>query len=64
MTTLTQAFAAPTRNVSFVRAAKTMLAAAQTRRQLKNLDAHLLEDIGVSYKDAVLESRRLVWDLR
>lgn len=33
------------------------------RSALKDLDAHLLRDIGVSPEDAEAESRRRAWDL-
>lgn len=39
------------------------LAAARSRRQLDQLDAHLLEDIGVDRKAALDEVRRPVWDV-
>jgi len=64
MTTMTQAFALQKPRTSLLRTVKIMMATAQTRRQLKQLDVHLLDDIGLSYSDAHIESRRLAWDLR
>lgn len=38
--------------------------AYHTRRQLSELDAHLLRDIGVTPMDARLEAARKPWDLQ
>ncbi|MEM9581046.1 MAG: DUF1127 domain-containing protein [Pseudomonadota bacterium] len=38
------------------------IAVARQRRSLRDLDAHLLKDIGVSEKDAYTEARRAFWD--
>ncbi len=38
--------------------------AYDTRRQLSELDAHLLRDIGVTPLDARLEAARKPWDLQ
>jgi uncharacterized protein YjiS (DUF1127 family) len=38
--------------------------AHQTRRQLRELDTHLLRDIGVTRFDAELEAARKTWDLQ
>jgi uncharacterized protein YjiS (DUF1127 family) len=35
---------------------------ARQRRQLKALDAHLLQDIGISHREAKTEARRPFWD--
>lgn len=42
---------------------RLMLRAAQTRRQLAELEDHMLSDIGVSRVDALRESRRAPWDV-
>lgn len=51
-----------------VRAWLTRLAcfhrAHDTRRQLSELDAHLLHDIGVSALDARIEAARKPWDIQ
>lgn len=39
-----------------------MIALHRQRRQLAELDAHLLDDIGVSREDALTEAARPVWD--
>ncbi len=33
------------------------------RQDLKNLDDHMLADIGVSYRDAFAEAHKPVWDV-
>ena len=38
--------------------------AHDTRRQLAELDAHLLRDIGITALDAQLEASRKPWDLQ
>lgn len=38
--------------------------AYDTRRQLNELDAHLLRDIGVTRLDARLEAARKPWDIQ
>lgn len=39
-----------------------MIALRRQRRQLAELDAHLLDDIGVSRDEALTEAARPVWD--
>lgn len=41
----------------------TMIAVARQRQALRNLDNHLLADIGVSPAQAVQESSRPAWDV-
>lgn len=41
----------------------TMIAVARQRRALRNLDDHLLCDIGVSSRDAAREASRPIWDV-
>ena len=38
------------------------LGIARQRRQLRQLDAHLLRDIGVSHTEAMREANRPLWD--
>jgi len=38
--------------------------AYDTRRQLSELDAHLLRDIGITRLDAQIEAARKPWDLQ
>ena len=38
--------------------------AYETRRQLSELDAHLLRDIGITPMDAQIEAARKPWDLQ
>ena len=44
--------------------AGAMLQAWQTRRQLAEIDGHLLADIGASRADAAMEANRPFWDIR
>lgn len=39
-----------------------MIAVARQRRQLLALEDHLLDDIGVSRKEALAESRETIWN--
>ena len=41
---------------------RDMLALSRQRRELKDLDAHLLKDIGITAHQAKAESRRPAWD--
>lgn len=52
---------APTRRASLN--IKTRLAVWQTRRALARLDAHGLQDIGLTAGEAQRESRRGAWDI-
>ena len=36
---------------------------ARERRQLAQMDAHLLEDLGIDQKTALTEARRPFWDV-
>ena len=40
----------------------TLLAVARQRRELAALDAHMLQDIGVTPSQAVAESRKAIWN--
>ena len=39
-----------------------MIAIGRQRKALSQLDAHLLEDIGVSAREASIESKKPLWD--
>ena len=54
-------FAAPKLDLSWI---ARFWRAYQTRRQLSELDAHLLRDIGMTRLDAELEAARKTWDLQ
>ena len=54
-------FAAPKLDLSWI---ARFWRAYQTRRQLSELDAHLLRDIGMTRLDAELEAARKPWDLQ
>ncbi|OIQ25660.1 DUF1127 domain-containing protein [uncultured Vibrio sp.] len=41
---------------------KRWLAKSRSRKQLAALSSHMLRDIGVSEKDALMESERPFWD--
>ena len=41
---------------------RAMLALSRQRRKLRDLDPHLLQDIGVTDEQAKAESRRPAWD--
>ena len=36
---------------------------SRQRRQLRNLDSRLLDDIGIDRKQALKEARRPIWDI-
>ncbi len=40
----------------------TFFALRRQRRQLRELDAHLLKDIGITRKEALAESQKVTWD--
>ncbi|MGR3491713.1 MAG: DUF1127 domain-containing protein [Shimia sp.] len=42
---------------------RSMLDAAHSRGQLSRLDAHALEDIGVTREEAMAEATRPLWDV-
>jgi len=50
------------RPTSLVDRVLLMLAIHRERHALRNLDAHLLEDIGATREAAKLEANRPVWD--
>ena len=58
---LSARFAAPKLDLSWI---ARFWRAYETRRQLRELDAHLLRDIGVTRRDAQLEAARKPWDLQ
>jgi len=39
-----------------------MIAIGRQRQALAQLDAHLLEDIGISAREASIESKKPLWD--
>lgn len=41
---------------------RRMIALAHQRRQLRALDDHLLEDIGISRAQALEEGRQTIWN--
>jgi len=47
---------------SVVGSIRHMIAVARQRRQLRALDDHLLEDIGISRAQALEESRQAAWN--
>jgi len=53
----------PIRLTGFFRALGHALSVRQQRQQLKTLDDSALDDIGISYRAAVSEARRPVWDV-
>lgn len=62
-TALSTRFPLPTRTRPHL--LRTMLKALsiwRERRQLQNLDTHLLEDLGLSRTDVEAETKRPVWD--
>jgi uncharacterized protein YjiS (DUF1127 family) len=62
-TTFTASFPLPTRTrPAFLSAALKALSIWRERQQLKELDAHLLDDLGLSRLDVELETKRPVWD--
>lgn len=42
---------------------RDMIALSRQRRALARLDSHLLDDIGLSPRDAAAEARRLPWSV-
>lgn len=54
-------FAAPVSNKFHFAGLTNLLALARQRRQLAKLDAHILEDIGVSHKAASAEAHKPFW---
>jgi uncharacterized protein YjiS (DUF1127 family) len=40
-----------------------MIAINRQRRALKNLDEHMLRDIGITHIDALTEAEKPVWDV-
>ena len=48
---------------SLARWISAAIAARRSRRQLSNLQAHLLDDIGVSRNAAENEAKRPIWDV-
>ena len=42
---------------------RRMLAVMRQRRQLRDLDPHLLDDLGLSRQQAAAEADRPVWDV-
>ncbi len=42
---------------------RATLSVGRTRKALERLDPHLLDDIGLTYRDAHAESRRPAWDV-
>jgi len=61
MTTLTQTTRRSAAGRRFSLAA--MLGLARQRRDLSQLDAHMLRDIGVTPDEARAEARRPLWDV-
>lgn len=61
---LSARFAAPKLDLTWVTWIARFWRAYETRRQLSELDAHLLRDIGVTRLDAQLEAARKPWDLQ
>ena len=49
--------------VSIISRLTAMIAVARQRRALRNLDDHLLRDIGVSQRAADREADRSLWDV-
>lgn len=58
----THACTAPRSRFSLLSLLADRTALLRQRRALKALDAHTLEDIGVSRTDALREAKRPVWD--
>lgn len=54
---------APLRRISLLNVLIAMQATRRQRRALAKLDAHLLDDIGVSRKQAWSETNRPFWEL-
>ncbi|WP_375691890.1 DUF1127 domain-containing protein [Pseudooceanicola sp. LIPI14-2-Ac024] len=66
MATLTSrraAYAASGRPGSLIGRAFALLGLHNSRRSLAQLDASLLDDIGVTREQAMRESRRKIWDV-
>ena len=57
-------FAAPKLDLNWLTWFGRFWRACETRRQLSELDAHLLRDIGVTRMDARREAARKPWDLQ
>ncbi|MEI6160417.1 MAG: DUF1127 domain-containing protein [Roseococcus sp.] len=57
-------FAAPKLGFTWLATLARFWRAYDTRRQLNELDAHLLRDIGVTWLDAQLEAARKPWDIQ
>lgn len=52
----------PAANASLLKRIATLFALARTRHQLKSLDAHMLDDIGLTRSQALTEAKRPLWD--
>lgn len=54
---------APARRFTLLSTLLSMFAVARQRKQLADLDAHLLRDIGISEQDLSNEISRPLWDV-
>lgn len=53
----------PTKHKGIFGRLADMIAVRQQRRSLMKLDAHLLRDIGITHKTAMVEAKKPVWDV-
>jgi uncharacterized protein YjiS (DUF1127 family) len=49
--------------IGFIATLRNMVAIARQRRALRQLEDHLLEDIGIDRDQALTEAQRPVWDV-
>jgi uncharacterized protein YjiS (DUF1127 family) len=63
MTTTTQSCALPAARPSLVRRVMQIIGLARQRRSLRDLEPHLLDDIGITRQDALTEAEKPLWDV-
>ncbi|MFN3662902.1 DUF1127 domain-containing protein [Yoonia sp.] len=63
MTSTTHACALPATRPSLWRRVMQMIGLARQRRDLRDLDPHLLDDIGITRQDALREAEKPLWDV-
>jgi uncharacterized protein YjiS (DUF1127 family) len=63
MVTLVKSGISAARHRSFRQWLRKSVALSRQRQNLLELDAHLLQDIGITRKQAISEAQRPVWDV-
>ncbi|MFN3663138.1 DUF1127 domain-containing protein [Yoonia sp.] len=63
MTSTTRTCALPAARPSLWRRVMQFIGLARQRRDLRDLEPHLLDDIGVTRQDALREAEKPLWDV-